>query len=56
MGKQDNQKKMLENRKNRKDFKMQKSQGNAKRRNPTLIQSLRMISINLPISPNSKVE
>ncbi len=56
MGKQDNQKKMLENRKNRKEFKIQKSQGNAKRRNTTLIQSLRMISINLPISHSSRIE
>jgi hypothetical protein len=31
MGKMENHKKLLENRKNRKDFKIQKSQGNAKK-------------------------
>lgn len=37
MGKQENHKKLLENRKNRKEFKIQKSQGNAKKRIPLLI-------------------
>lgn len=56
MGKQDNHKKMLENRKNRKEFKIQKSQGNAKKRMFLLIQSLKMISINHPICHSSKTE
>lgn len=43
MAKNDATKKMLENRKNRKEFKIQKGQGNARKCKSTFTQSLKTI-------------